>query len=61
MFDREKDILIWVKEGKNTWEIASIIGLAQDTVKYHLRNVFLKLKVTNRSQAVAVAIDNKLI
>ena len=61
MNDREKEILVWVKEGKSTWEIASIIGLGQDTVKYHLRSVFLKLKVTNRSQAVAVAIDNKSI
>lgn len=58
---REKEILAWVKEGKSTWEIASIVGLSQDTVKYHLRNIFLKLNVTNRSQAVAVAIDNKLI
>ena len=58
---REQEILVWVKEGKSTWEIASIIGLSQDTVKYHLRNIFLKLNVTNRSQAIAVAIDNKLI
>jgi len=58
---REKEILAWVREGKSTWEIASIVGLAQDTVKYHLRNIFLKLNVTSRSQAVAVAIDNNLI
>jgi len=58
---REKDILTWVKEGKSTWEVASILGITQDTVKYHLRNIFLKLNVTNRSQAVAVAIENKHI
>jgi len=58
---REQDILTWVKEGKSTWEIASILGISLDTVKYHFRNIFLKLNVINRSQAVAVAIENKLI
>ncbi len=58
---REREILVWVREGKGTWEISSILGLSQDTVKYHLKKTFQKLDATNRTQAMAVALDNKLI
>ncbi len=58
---REREILVWVREGKATWEISSILGLSQDTVKYHLKKTFQKLDATNRIQAISVALDNKLI
>lgn len=58
---REQEILVWIREGKGTWEISSILGLSQDTVKYHLKKTFQKLNATNRTQAIAVALDNKLI
>jgi DNA-binding NarL/FixJ family response regulator len=58
---RECEIMIWVKDGKSTSEIASILNISQDTVKFHMKNVFHKLGATSRSQAIAVAIENKLI
>lgn len=58
---REKEILAWVKEGKNNWEISAILGISQNTVKFHLKNIFQKLNTTNRSQAIAVAFRCKLI
>jgi DNA-binding NarL/FixJ family response regulator len=58
---REREILTWIREGKGTWEISSILSLSQDTVKYHLKKTFQKLNATNRPQAVAVALDHKLI
>jgi DNA-binding NarL/FixJ family response regulator len=58
---REKEILRWVKDGKNTWDIASILGISRDTVKFHLKKVFHKLNVSSRSQVVAMAIELKLI
>lgn len=58
---REKEILTWVKDGKSTGEIASILKISQDTVKFHMKNVFQKLGATSRSQAIAVAIENKLV
>jgi DNA-binding NarL/FixJ family response regulator len=58
---REREILAWIRDGKGTWEVSSILGLSQDTVKYHLKKTFQKLNVTNRIQAIAVALDNKLI
>jgi DNA-binding NarL/FixJ family response regulator len=58
---REREILIWVKNGKSTGEIASILTISQDTVKFHMKNVFQKLNAISRSQAIAIAIENKLI
>ncbi|MEK6742192.1 MAG: response regulator transcription factor [Nitrospirota bacterium] len=58
---RECEIMIWVKDGKSTSEIASILNISQDTVKFHMKNVFQKLGATSRSQAIAIAIENKLV
>ncbi len=58
---REREILLWIKEGKSTWEMSSILGITRDTVKFHLKNIFQKLNTSSRSQAVAVAIGNKVI
>jgi DNA-binding NarL/FixJ family response regulator len=58
---REQEILIWVRDGKSTGDIASILKISQDTVKFHMKNIFQKLNATSRSQAIAIAIENKLI
>ena len=58
---REKEILLWVRDGKSTWEVASILGISKDTVKFHMKNIFKKLNASSRSQAVTIALDNKLM
>jgi LuxR family transcriptional regulator, quorum-sensing system regulator CviR len=58
---REREILLWLKEGKSTWDVSRILGISQDTVKFHLKNIYHKLNTTNRSHAIAVALGNKLI
>ena len=58
---REKEILLWVKEGKSTWEISSILGISRDTVKFHMKNIFRKLNTTSRSQAVLAAFGSGVI
>jgi DNA-binding CsgD family transcriptional regulator len=58
---RERAILLWLKEGKSTWDVSRILGISQDTVKFHLQNIYHKLNTTNRSHAIAVALGNKLI
>ncbi len=50
---RERECLLWVAEGKTTWEIAKILKIAERTVVYHLENIISKLEVKNRQQAVA--------
>lgn len=58
---RECEVLKWAREGKNNWEIGTILNITEATVKYHLANSFKKLGVTNRAQAVAKSISLKLI
>jgi LuxR family quorum-sensing system transcriptional regulator CciR len=47
---REIQCVYWVNEGKTDWEIGKILGISEDTVAYHLKNVKSKLNVSRRSQ-----------
>jgi DNA-binding CsgD family transcriptional regulator len=57
---RELTILNWVKNGKTNWEIATIMGITERTIRFHVESIFSKLGVTSRSQAVATAIEHGL-
>ena len=53
---REQEVLRWATAGKSNWEVAQILNISERTVKFHLRNIYRKLEVNNRSHAVAEAI-----
>jgi DNA-binding CsgD family transcriptional regulator len=57
---KEREILHWAVEGKTVWEISRIRSVSQATVKFHLRNIYGKLQVTNRVQAVNEALKQGL-
>jgi len=50
---REETVLSLVAEGKSNAQIGAALGLSENTVKFHLKNVYLKLSVTNRTEAAA--------
>jgi len=52
---RELEVLQWAKEGKSNWDISHILSISERTVKFHFGNIFRKLDVINRSQAIAKA------
>jgi DNA-binding CsgD family transcriptional regulator len=54
---REVAILEWIKQGKSTWDISQVLSITERTVNFHVRNVYKKLEVVSRAQAVAVGID----
>lgn len=58
---REKEVLALAAKGESNKDIAEKLVLREVTVKSHLNNIFKKLKVTNRTQAVLVAIQTDLI
>jgi len=58
---REKEVLSWIKDGKGSWEISAILSISERTVKFHIGNVFTKLNVINRPQAIAKALRYRLI
>ena len=58
---KESEILAWIKEGKSTWEIATILGSSERTVKFHVGNLLRKLDATSRPHAVAKALEMGLL
>jgi len=59
--DREITVLKLVAEGKTNKEIANVLELSEKTVKNHVRNIFHKLHVYDRTQAAIHAIRKGLI
>lgn len=58
---RELDVLRWTMEGKSAWAVGEILGVSENTVNFHLRNVFKKLKVSSKHHAVLKAVKHGLI
>lgn len=58
---RELEVLGWVCEGKTSSEIASILGIAQSTVRNQIQSILVKLRVNTRAQAAAKAIKKGLV
>jgi DNA-binding NarL/FixJ family response regulator len=52
---REVQVIELVADGKRNKEISSVLGITEDTVEAHLRNIYLKLNVSERTAAVRVA------
>jgi DNA-binding NarL/FixJ family response regulator len=59
--DREVVVLQLVAEGKANKAIAHELLLSEDTIKAHLRNIFSKLDVNDRTQAVTTALRRGII
>ena len=59
--EREREILGWMREGKSNPEIGAQLGISALTVKNHLQKILRKLGASNRTQAVARAINMNLI
>jgi two-component system nitrate/nitrite response regulator NarP len=51
--EREKTLLSFLAQGRTNKELAGDLGVSVNTIKFHLRNLFEKLSVNNRAQAIA--------
>jgi DNA-binding NarL/FixJ family response regulator len=59
--DRELEALKLITEGRNNAEIASELGISLNTVKTHLKNIFQKLGVEDRTSAALKALKDRII
>jgi DNA-binding NarL/FixJ family response regulator len=57
---RESEILECVARGLSNRAIAEALWLSDQTVKFHLHNIYRKLAVANRTEAAKYAFDNGL-
>jgi DNA-binding CsgD family transcriptional regulator len=58
---REIEILKLAAQGTSNKGIASILGISEQTVKNHISSILRKLKAENRTHAVVLALEQKLV
>ncbi|MFD1864322.1 response regulator [Planococcus chinensis] len=58
---REMEVLLGLVEGLSNKEIADRLFISDKTVKIHMSNIFKKLNVKSRSQALIYAVQHKLV
>jgi NarL family two-component system response regulator LiaR len=59
--ERERDVLRLMVQGLNNNEIADNLVVSRSTIKFHVSNILSKLHATSRTEAVALALQQKLI
>ena len=59
--ERELQVLAEIATGKRNKEIGAALGIAEDTVKMHVKNVLEKLEVNDRTEAVTVALRRGIL
>ena len=59
--DRERAVLALMVEGLNNTQIAAKLSVSPSTIKSHVSNILSKLGVASRTEAVTLALRNRLI
>jgi DNA-binding NarL/FixJ family response regulator len=59
--DREIEVLRHAAEGESNKEIGVALGLAENTVKNHIKSIMLKLDAADRTEAVTLALRRGII
>ena len=52
---RDLQVLTWMRAGKSNGDIATILGVGERGVRFHVEQILTKLDVASRTQAVAIA------
>ncbi len=58
---REQEVLALLVKGMSNPEIAERLFISRATVKVHISSILSKLEVASRAEAIAMAIQNKLV
>jgi DNA-binding CsgD family transcriptional regulator len=58
---REREVLWWASQGKSAADIADVLRINKRTVDEHVQNAVRRLGAANRTQAVAIALRERLI
>ncbi|MHC5722270.1 MAG: response regulator transcription factor, partial [Nostoc sp.] len=59
--DRELEVLRLIAQGKNNQQISTILSIAESTVRFHANNIFGKLNVSDRTQALVTALNRGIV
>jgi two-component system, NarL family, response regulator len=58
---REQEVLRLLVRGNSNKDIAAVLGITEATVKCHVSAIFLRLDVSDRTQAVVTALERGLV
>lgn len=58
---RQLEVLRLTMEGKSAWVVGSLLGISENTVNYHMKQLFKQLNVSTKQQAVLKALDLGLL
>jgi DNA-binding CsgD family transcriptional regulator len=50
--EREKEVAGLLMQGKSNKQIALALGISESTIEYHLNNIYKKLQISSRTEAV---------
>ena len=59
--EREREVLALMVEGLNNTQIAGRLTVGPSTIKSHVSNILSKLGVTSRTEAVTLALRNRIV
>ncbi|HEY0744369.1 MAG TPA: response regulator transcription factor [Chryseosolibacter sp.] len=59
--DRETEVLRLLIKGNTHTKVASHLNISSETAKTHIKNIYRKLKVNSRSEAVRKALEDRII
>lgn len=59
--DREREVLALMVQGMSNPDIAERLFVSRSTAKAHVSNILSKLGVSNRAEAIALALQSKLV
>jgi DNA-binding NarL/FixJ family response regulator len=58
---REVEVLTYLARGLRNKEIATFLGISEQTTQTHLRNIYAKLRVNDRTSAAFLAAQQGII
>ncbi|MBW4445612.1 MAG: response regulator transcription factor [Spirirestis rafaelensis WJT71-NPBG6] len=59
--DRELEVLRLIAKGKNNQQISAALNIVESTVRFHANNIFGKLNVSDRTQALVTALNRGIV
>lgn len=59
--EKEKTVASWLLAGKTNGEIADILNVTSNTIKFHVKNIYTKLHVSGRQQAIAILLAERYL